>query len=429
MFPNRLTLGLAAACMAIPVWAQTDQASPSSVLLEKAIENNRELLAVRQRVEEARGLLRQAGVRPAPTLETSAATGRPLATVGEEQFGFGIAQTFETAGKRSKRIRVAEAQLALAGAEYDERVRQLRFEVRSRYAEYATEAERLRIVERLRDAYQRSLDLTKARVAQGDAAALERDLLLVEVSRTEAQRAAILGRMEAARAELARLAGLSDPHAIAPPLIEPLPFIHFDLGQIKDKALAERPDIRAAEIIRQQSEAESVLAQAQGRADVTLSAGYTRVFSRFDDQLGLTPAGVPATLRDRDDVLTIGVSIPLFGHKRNLGNIEAAAARIRAAQYRREFLERSIPLEVEAAWRRFTSARQAFQTLDETVLRQAEKNLEVIQRAYQLGQLRLLDVLNEQRRLLDTQLATVDSKLEVLRGFAELERASGGELQ
>jgi cobalt-zinc-cadmium efflux system outer membrane protein len=147
--------------MAIPVWAQTDQASPSSVLLEKAIENNRELLAVRQRVEEARGLLRQAGVRPAPTLETSAATGRPLATVGEEQFGFGIAQTFETAGKRSKRIRVAEAQLALAGAEYDERVRQLRFEVRSRYAEYATEAERLRIVERLRDAYQRSLDLNE----------------------------------------------------------------------------------------------------------------------------------------------------------------------------------------------------------------------------------------------------------------------------
>jgi cobalt-zinc-cadmium efflux system outer membrane protein len=78
---------------------------------------------------------------------------------------------------------------------------------------------------------------------------------------------------------------------------------------------------------------------------------------------------------------------------------------------------------------RYTSARQAYQTLDQTVLRQAGKNLEVIQSAYRLGQLRLLDVLNEQRRLLDTQLAAVDAKLEVQRGMADLERASGGELQ
>jgi len=128
-------------------------------------------------------------------------------------------------------------------------------------------------------------------------------------------------------------------------------------------------------------------------------------------------------------VLTVGVSIPLFGRSRNLGNIEAAVARTRGAQYRREFLERSIPLEVESAWVRYTSARQAHEMLDQTVLRQAGKNLEVIQSAYRLGQLRLLDVLNEQRRLLDTQLAAVDAKLEVQRGMADLERASGGELQ
>ncbi len=428
MFPNRLTVGLAAACMAIPVWPQTDQVS-SSVLLARAIENNRELLAAKQRVEEARGLLRQAGVRPAPTLEATGTTGRPLGTLGEEQFGAGVSQTFETAGKRSKRMQVAKRQLALAEAEYDERVRQLRFEVRFRFAEYATEAERLQIFERLRESYQRSLDLMEARVAQGDAAALERDLLLVELSRTEAQRAAVGGRMQAARAELARLADLPDPQSVEPPAIGPPAAIPFGLEQLKRKSLEERPDLRAAEILRQQGEAEAMLARSQGKADVTLSASYHRVFSRFDNQLGLTPAGVPTTLQDRDDVLSVGVSIPLFGRNRNLGNIEAAIARTRSAKYRREFLERSIPLEVESAWPRLASAWQAYQTLDQTVLRQAEKNLEVIQQAYRLGQLRFLDVLNEQRRLLDTQLAAVDSKLEVLRGLAELERATGGELQ
>jgi cobalt-zinc-cadmium efflux system outer membrane protein len=46
-----------------------------------------------------------------------------------------------------------------------------------------------------------------------------------------------------------------------------------------------------------------------------------------------------------------------------------------------------------------------------------------------LGQLRLLDVLNEQRRLLDLQLAKVDAEVEVLRSLTELEKAVGGELQ
>ena len=425
----RLTVGLAAAWLAVPGWAQTKPDSPPSALLAKAIENNRDLLAVRQRIDEARGLLRQAGVRPAPTLEASGTTGRPLGTVGEEQFGAGISQTLETAGKRPLRIRVAEKQLALAEAEYDERVRQLRFEVRARYAEYAAEGERLQIVERLQQAYRRSLELMRTRVEQGDAAALERDLLLVELSRTEAQRAVIAGRMQAARAELAKLAGLQDSRAVEPPVTGPLAEIRLELGELQKKSLAERPDLKAAELVRQQGEAQGSLAQAEGKADVTLSAGYNRVYSRFDEQLGLTPAGIPTTLRDRDDVLTVGVSIPLFGRSRNLGNIEVAVARMRGAQYRREFLERSIPLEVESAWVRYTSARQAHEMLDQTVLRQAGKNLEVIQSAYRLGQLRLLDVLNEQRRLLDTQLAAVDAKLEVQRGMADLERASGGELQ
>jgi len=45
-----------------------------------------------------------------------------------------------------------------------------------------------------------------------------------------------------------------------------------------------------------------------------------------------------------------------------------------------------------------------------------------------LGQLRMLDVLNEQRRHLDTQLARASAASDLIRGWAELERAVGGEL-
>ncbi|MCC7157568.1 MAG: TolC family protein [Bryobacterales bacterium] len=424
----RLYVGVAAAWFPALCWPQRTPAASSGELLVIAIQNNRELSAVRQRAEEARGLLKQAGVRPALTLEATGATGRPLGTPGEEQYGAGFSQTFETAGKRSRRIEVVEKQLALAEAEYDERVRQLRFEIRARYAELAGESERLGILDRLHAAYGQSLQLMTARVEQGDASALERDLLSVELNRTTAQRETAAGRLEAARADLARIAGLTDPQAVAAPRQAAVPQGPPDLVTLKESGLAKRPDLRAAGLLMEQGVAEIALAKAQSHADITLSAGYSRVYSSFDGQFGTAANGAITPLHDRDDILSAGVSVPLFGRKRNAGNIEAAVARSRGSQYRREFLERSIPLEIEGAWKRLNSARQAYQTLHDNVLRQAEKNLEVIRRAYELGQLRLLDVLNEQRRLLDTELAGVDAKLDVLRALAELERASGEEL-
>ena len=63
------------------------------------------------------------------------------------------------------------------------------------------------------------------------------------------------------------------------------------------------------------------------------------------------------------------------------------------------------------------------------MVRQSEQNLEIMRQAYGLGQLRMLDVLNEQRRLIDTQMAHIEAKAELARALAELERAAGGELR
>src|SRR5262245_37956447 len=109
------------------------QAPPAPVgiteFVRLATENNRELQARRQRLPEARGVLRQAGARPAPVLELSDTSGRPLQTIGEEQYGAAYNHVLETGGKRSRRIEVAEIGLELAQAEFDERLRQVAFDI------------------------------------------------------------------------------------------------------------------------------------------------------------------------------------------------------------------------------------------------------------------------------------------------------------
>jgi len=78
---------------------------------------------------------------------------------------------------------------------------------------------------------------------------------------------------------------------------------------------------------------------------------------------------------------------------------------------------------------RDSAASDSLRILNSGVLQQSEKNIEVIRQAYALGQLRLLDVLNEQRRLIDTQMNFIDAEADVLRGLVELERAVGGDLK
>lgn len=418
------------AICAIPILGQQhDAAEPLKVLLEQAEANNQELAAMRTRSDEAKGNLRQSGVKPPLTLEAGGASGRPLRTVGEEEYSAGVGKIFETGGKRARRMNAAEVRVTQTAAEYQERLRQLRFEIKSRYADALTEAQRLNVLDQILASNQRSLELTKARVEKGDAALLEQTLLEVEIGRLTAQRATVVGRRESALVDLRRLVGLAPGAAIfLGGAFYPGP-VNSALEMLNRAALEQRPDLRLARLIEQLGDAELRLAEAEGRPDVSVTARYFKRNGQFDDQYGVNAQGSRVLLRDRDDILAVSVSIPILTKNRNLGYVEAAQARILGARRRARYLVNSIPLEVESAWRRWAAARNAAGSLETGVLPQAQRNLDVMQQAYQLGQLRMLDVLNEQRRLLDLRLSVVDAQAETARAFAELERAVGGTIR
>ena len=391
---------------------QTAAAGPDP-LIRTALEQNRDLQAARQRVAEARGLLRQAGVRPVPTVEANVASGRPLGTRGEEEYSVGFQQPVEMGGKRSKRLIAAEAGVAFAEAEVAERERQLAFEVRSRYIDLAAAQRRLAALERIAAVNGDAYRLLDARVQRDDAAPLERQLLLVELNRTEAQKASAAGTLASARLSLQQTLGTPvslDDAAILPDQLRPMP-------------TEERSDLRLARALETLSSAEITLTEAQSRPDVTLSTQYARRSSQFED-----PLRNGAPLQDLANIVSVGVSIPLQSRRRNLGSIEASVARQRAASLRRQHLEVTIPMEVAAARERYEAARNAARVLQRDVLEVSRRNLEVIRKAYEFGQLRLLDVLNEQRRLIETEMNAIDAEADVARSAAELDRATGGTL-
>jgi cobalt-zinc-cadmium efflux system outer membrane protein len=200
------------------------------------------------------------------------------------------------------------------------------------------------------------------------------------------------------------------------------------LAELQSRAKKDRPDFRTAALLVSQAQAEERLAEAEGRADVTLSARYIHRTSRFD-AFGLTAEGTLTPLRDTDNIIAGGISIPLFSSRQNSGNVEAVQARVRASELRREHLEAVVNLEVESAFNRWTSIARGLSILNNRVVNRSQQNLQVVRQAYNLGQLRMFDVLNEQRRAYDTELSFIDAQAEAAKAIAELERAIGGVLR
>jgi outer membrane protein TolC len=423
-----LPLCLGALFMCVPAKPQEKTPTTLEDLVRASLERNREVLALRQRVAQARGLARQAGTHPVPSIEAEGLSGRPLGTSGDQEFSAGFVQPVEAFGKRKNRVRVADAAVALAEAELDERRNQIAYDIESSYWSVVYQRERIAVLDRVSDSLRESQGLTEARVREGDAAPLEAQLLAVEQSRADAQHADATGQLASAELELRRAVGLS--------VSEPLPAIGpptggraaLSLERLIARALEKRADLRAARVLEQQGEAETALAKSEAHPDVTLSARYTHLAESFENKFGLTSSGALTPIRDQFNTLSIGVSLPLVTKRHNQGAIEAAESGAASARLRREHLESTIALDVQNAYERWTAAQRTRDLLRDGVIGQSNKNLAVVREAYQLGQLRLIDVLNEQRRLTDSEFTYLDARVQVARALADLERLTGGVL-
>ena len=187
--------------------------------------------------------------------------------------------------------------------------------------------------------------------------------------------------------------------------------------------------MKMARLAEQQSEAETRLAAAQGTPDLTLTATYSRQYARFDDQFGLSASGTPVQLRDRDDVLTLGVQIPIGTRKRNRGNVEAACARAAAARLRREFLETRVAAEVAAALRRLSAAQSRLAILDTPRSRAIGEEPGRDPAGLSAGPVPAAGRSRRTTQSRRNQLSFIDAQTELAKSIAELERAVGGNIQ
>ena len=397
-------------------------------LTQLALEGNAELRAVRQEIAAARGFVSQAGLRPNPGLDVAVGMGRPFGSAGEREFDIGYAHTFELGRKRARRIDVATVGVAIAELMVADEERRIKADLKRRYADALAAGRDLEVIGELAELNSRGAAIAQRRVEEGEAAPLERALLQVEVGRLTAERVIAGSTGTRALAALKLVAGL-DPRL--PLDIEgdlAAPPVTLNLDEALARALESRPDLNAARREEQRAAAEVAQARGERVPDIIGLVRYSRTDSRFE-AFGTTSTGEITPLRDTDHMLTMGVSIPLPFANRNQGNIQAVLAQQQAASLRREFAEQSVRADVTAALTQYTAAARALDAFNQDVVAQSAESMKTIRTTYELGEVQLLDVLQEQRRFVETQRAYTQILKEYFVAHAALEEAIGVELR
>lgn len=389
-------------------------------LIERALQTNQDLAAARLEIEKAKARLDQAGLRPNPTLEFEQESGRLVGNGGDGNFTMGASLPIEIYGRREARINLARISIGASEAEVRNRERILVANVLTNYAEALAALRELEATENLLELDLQTTRFVQIRVNEGDTPPLELSLLQAEVERLRSRRELAEGRLQSSLTQLKMLAGLpfEEPlrlrEQIGSAILPTLPTTPDAAVEI---GLRTRPDVLLARIEEQVSTAGLRLIRAGSRPDLTAYTRYSQGRSVIDTSIGNFP--------QRDRSLTFGVAIGIPVFNKNQGAKAEAEINIKQAQARLEFAERVVRGEILAAYQKIEAANRAVSTLEMAAIPRMTKNVETFRKVYEIGEIKITNLINEQRRLLDANRDLTEALTLRYRANADLLVALG----
>jgi cobalt-zinc-cadmium efflux system outer membrane protein len=384
---------------------------------------NKEIVAVRAQLRQAEGRLTQARLRPNPSLSVQYGTDAVFANEGEFEYSLTFSQPIELDGKRGKRIRVARTFIEMTKAQVADTARQLTGQMGALFGEAMAPATRLDLLERVSELNEQMARVMEARLRAGDASRLDSSLLLAETNRWAAQRIQAEALLAGLLLQIKTLAGFAPEEPLTLRRRDGLPVLTLTQEAALQLAMQNRPDLQAARLREEMAEATIELVKSQAAPNISVFALYSQGAEMIGGLLAPTEE-----ITDRARILGFGVTIPLPLSNRYQGEIAEAVAQAQQARASREGLEQMVKRDALLAYQRYEAARRTLDTLNRGVLAESQESFRIIKLAYDLGEMRLLDVINQQRVLVEAQMSYAAAQQDYYSALVELERAIGKEI-
>ena len=417
----RLAVLAVAACFAGAARAQTPSApaqGPVRITLDDAIQmalaHNHNLKAARTTIQQNEAVEITANLRPNPVL-TADAQFLPIFQPNRfsedyinttAQFDLGLSYSFERGRKRQHRLQAARDVTAETRSIVADNERSLVFQVAFQFFNVQLAESTLDIAEQDLKSFQNTVDISDSRYKAGDIS--QGDFLKIHLQLLQFQQ-------DVSQARLARVQALVGLRQLIGYESVPGDFdvsgafeyqpVKLKLEDLQAKAIAERPDLRAARQGVTAANSLYQLARANGKVDVTGTFNY--------DHVSATNTGS----------FFGSFQIPIFN--RNQGEI----ARTRYA------ITQAEELQLAAADQVMTDVSDAYEGVRDNdlivslylsgYLNEARLSRDISEYAYKRGAASLLDFLDAERSYRATQLAYRQSLASYLLAVEQLREAVG----
>ena len=325
----------------------------------------------------------------------------------------GLSQRLEIAGERGLRIAAAERSKERYRAELDEARWEIHRDVHSAFHRALVARERHDAQNRLVVFEERLVDIARGRVKAGEVGPLV--IRLAEGELAQARVAAIAAEQDyvAARLELGATAGWPPAHPPEPAGELDAPRDPPSLETLVAQAWRHQPRLRSLETARAEAEARAEAASRDGWPEPTIGVEVAR-------------EGAPAGMSETIVVGTLTVPLP-FAHTN-----QGAIAETRATLAVVEAEQRAFGSQLDAAVARHrgavVAAARRVRAYGGQILPSFEESLRLIQRAYELGEIDILQVSVAREQFLRMQADALDAYADYFGAVADLEATTGTDL-
>jgi len=411
--PNRLAIGLCLLALGVAqatALAQNtgEATSPLQITLEQAIQTalteNLELKATRERTKVAQARLDGIALLGNPELGTDVLPGE-----GGEGTTVELTKGFQLGGQRGHRKRMAKTNIEKVNTEIATAERLLTKEVKEAFYELLRIQEKIQLAKTIVQLNEQILDIATLKFEAGEIRLTEVNLAKIQLQTAIREQTELENERELAQVELNGLMGapLENPVVATGELkYQPL---QLNLNVLKTYALANRSDLKTLQLEERVTQSELALAKAENMPELGLSL---------------------TTRREVDETLfggKISIPLPLFDRNR----VEIGTAKAQQGVNRAEIgaQERQIIREVVGAYLAVNAAQKVLAFYEGDILNLLNENLELIRTAYELGEAELLEVIFTQNQFIETRFAYLDALAAYTKAVAELETATGGNLE
>ena len=383
--------------------------------------NNPTLAANSVLVDESKAGEITAYLRPNPDISLSAdgvqisrnfGVWRPFSGVVETP---GISYLHERDRKRELRLDSAKKATGLAELSLADQERNLIFNLRNAFVQTLQAKAVLQNAEENLVYWDREIVLSRDRFAAGDMAKVDLNRLELQRIQYESDRETALISLRTAKIQLLQLLNSRTP-------IEMLdvagPYEFSDqvasLEEVRNIALATRPDLMSAVQSIEKAKADHSLAVANGSADPTFSLWYSHNPSFSNPFANETMGG--------------SVNIPLRIFDRNQGEKARTQLDIGRNEKLRDASQAQVFSDVDSAYVALTGALSLLRPYKTNYLPQAESVRDTVAFSFQNGAASLLDFLDAQKAFRDIRLSYLNLIGSYLTAASQLNLAAGREV-